>query len=107
MILSSNALVFILLACNMAESEDEPLSRQPEPQDAEFWTELNQSSPSITSKQAQREVYNDSPDHYLNSLSNWSRYKLHEQMDFIQKAQAEELLSQRIQVRNKTRVIYN
>lgn len=90
----------------MAESEDEQLSRPPEPQDAEFWNELNQSSPSIATKQAQRKVYNESPDHYLNSLSNWSRYKLHEQMDFIQKAQVEELVSQRIQVRNKTRVIY-
>lgn len=90
----------------MAEPEDDPPSRQPEPQDSEFWTELNQSSPSIAMKQARRRAFNESPDHYLNSLSNWSRYKLHEQMDFIQKAQAEELLSQRIQVRNKTRVNY-
>lgn len=89
----------------MAGSEDDSLSNHGERHDAVFWNELNQNSHQIAMVSANYKTYNESPDHYLNSLSNWSRYKLHEQMDFIQRAQVEELSSQRIQVRNRTRVI--
>ena len=87
----------------MVDSIDQSFTNTEELQDVDFWNQLNQNSKIVTAS-SYRKTHNEFPNNYSYSLSNWSRCKLNEQMDFIHRAQIEELSSQRIQVRNKTRV---
>ena len=71
--------------------------------DNEFWKELDDPAKS-QDKKHQKLGDNHSSEAFYKSLGNWVSQKVQDQLNSLRKSAKDELVSQRIAVRNETRV---